>query len=68
MLLGVSVVVDADKQQVIRILHHLGRVLPALNLVDGGIGVLPELQLDDDGGRFHITRGQARCEAVPMKE
>ena len=42
-LLSVAVVVDAHEQQVFGVLRHLGGVLPALDLVDGGIGILPEL-------------------------
>ena len=53
-LLGVAVVVDADEQQVVGVLRHLGGVLPALDLVDGGIGILPELQFNDNGGRLHV--------------
>ena len=54
MLLGVAVVVDAYEQQVFGVLRHLGGVLPALDLVDSGIGILPELQFDDDGRRLHV--------------
>ena len=53
-LLGIAVVVDAHEQQVIGVLFHLGGVLPTFDLVDGGIGILPELKFDDNGRRFHI--------------
>lgn len=49
-LLGLAVVIDAYEQEVGGVIGHLGRVLLALNMVDGRIGILSELQLDDDGG------------------
>ena len=53
-LAGVSfrfaVIVDAHEQQAVGMLSHLCRILLALDLIDGGIGILVELQLYDDGG------------------
>jgi len=52
--LRLAVVVDAYEQQAVGIVLQLGGVLPALNLVDGGIGILIKFQLQHDGGRVDV--------------
>ena len=51
MLLGLLVVVDAYKEDVTRIFSYLGRIVFLFDLLDGRIGGLIELQLDDEGRR-----------------
>ena len=48
-LFGLAVIVNTYEQEVIRVFGHLGWVLLALNLIDSSIGVLPELQFEDNG-------------------
>ena len=48
-LLGVAVVVDAYEQDAVGVLLYLGRILSPANLVDGSLGILVGLQLDEDG-------------------
>ena len=50
MLLGLSVVVDTYEQEVSGVVSHLSWILFTLDLVDGRIGILAKLQLDDDSG------------------
>lgn len=47
MLFGVFVIVDANKQDIARILHNRCRVISILNLLQSGLRVLVPLQLDD---------------------
>ena len=49
MLLGVAVVVDAYEQDAVGVLLYLGRIQSPTNLVDGSLGILIGLQLDEDG-------------------
>lgn len=54
MLLCLPLVGNPNKQQVISVLRHLGRIILALDLLDGGINGLVVFQFYDDGGRIHI--------------
>lgn len=56
-LLGIAVICDANKQQVISILGNFGRVLFALDLFNGGINSLVVFQLDDDDRLIHVLTG-----------
>ena len=47
MLFGVFVIVDANKQDIARILHNRCRVISILNLLQSGLRVLVPLQLDN---------------------
>ena len=57
MLLCVALVCDTHKQQIVGVLRHLGGVLPALNLLDGGVNGLVVFQFDDNGRRLNILTG-----------
>ena len=50
MLLGVGIVVDADKEDVAGVFGHLLRIAALLYLVDARFGILVLLQLNDEGG------------------
>ena len=54
MLLGLAVIADAYKQEIVSILLHLGRILLAMYLVDGRVSILVHLQLKNDGRRIDI--------------
>ena len=49
-----TVVVDADEQQAVGIVGQLGGILATLDLIDGRIGILVELQFQNDGWRIDI--------------
>lgn len=48
--LGVAMIGDAHKQQIVCVLCYFGGILLAMDLLDGGIDGLVVLQFDDDGG------------------
>ena len=47
-LLGLLVVIDADKKQIACVFSYLRRILLSLDLVDGGVGGVVELQFYDE--------------------
>ena len=49
MLLRLLVVFNAHEEYVASVFGNLRGIFLALNLVDGGVGGMIELQLDDDG-------------------
>ena len=51
------VVADAYKQEVVGVVEQLRRVLAALDLGDGRVGVLVVLQLHHHGGAVHVLAG-----------
>jgi hypothetical protein len=53
--LGLSVVVDAYKEEIACVLHHLLGVLLAENLVDDAVRIAVELQFQDDGRRVDVS-------------
>ena len=57
MLLGLLVVVDTYKEDVARVFGQFGWIVFLLDLLDGGIGGLVELQLDDEGRLVHVATG-----------
>ena len=54
MMFGLSVVSDAHKQQVVGVLCNLGGILPALDLLDGGVNGLGVFKFYDDGRRIDV--------------
>lgn len=54
MRLFLAVVVDAHEKEVTDVLRHFRRILAAVNLVDGGVGIMVEFQLKDDGERIDV--------------
>ena len=66
MLLGILVVVDAHEEDVARIFGQLGRIVFPLDLLDGGIGGLVELQLNDKGWLVDITTGNHHQVGIPL--
>ena len=54
MRLFLAVVVDAHEKEVTGVLRHFRRILAAVNLVDGGVGIIVEFQLKDDGERIDV--------------
>ena len=54
MLLGFTVITDPDQQQVSSILRHLGGILLATDLIQGGVGVLVHLEFNHDGRGVHV--------------
>ena len=67
MCLLLLVVVDAHEEQFAGVLRHLGGVLLAVDLVDGGVGVLVVFQFQDDGGGFDILAGQQHEVGKPFE-
>ena len=57
MLFGLLVVVDAHKEDVARVFGQFGWIVFLLDLPDGRIGGLVELQLDDKGRLGHVPTG-----------
>ncbi len=58
MLLCFAVVVDAYEYQPVGVLPYLLRILPASDLIDGGIGIFVYLQLYYDGRRVNVFARQ----------
>ena len=57
MLFGLLVVVDTHEEDVACIFGYLGRIVFLFDLLDGRIGGLVELQLDDEGRLGHVATG-----------
>ena len=49
-----AVVIDAHEKQIPVVLCHFRWILAAVNLVDGGVGIMVEFQLKDDGERIDV--------------
>ena len=70
MLLGVGIVVDADKEDVAGVFGHLLRIAALLYLVDTRFGILVLLQLNDEGGladvlaRYQHNVGEALARGI----
>ena len=57
MLCGLLVVVDAYEEDVARVFGYLRWIVLLLYLVNGRIGGMVELQLDDESRLGHVTTG-----------
>ena len=57
MLLRLLVVVDAHEEYVASVFGNLRGIFLALNLVDGGVSGMVELQLNDEGRLADVATG-----------
>ena len=55
MLFGIPVVADADEQHVAGVGRHFLWIVPAPDLVYGGVGGLIVFQFDDDGALRSVS-------------